>query len=91
MQTQVFDTPDQISIARLMTLKAAVKLEATGMKHSSGKSMRKVACRELGLSLRSGADDVIGALSREIEKRLRSQVSCAKCGPTCVCEIAWNE
>jgi hypothetical protein len=65
--------PNQIGTARLIVLKGAVKLEATGMKHSSGKSMRKVACRELGLSLRATHDDVIGALNREIDKRLKRE------------------
>lgn len=64
---------DQISLARLMTLKQAVRLEATGMRHSSGKSMRKVACTELGLVRNASYDDVIGALAKEIEKRLKVQ------------------
>lgn len=71
-KTTVLDQPGQIAIARLMTLKAAVRLEAIGMKHSSGKSMRKVACKELGLRVNTHADTVIGALAREIEKRLKA-------------------
>ncbi len=67
--TKVEET-NPVAIARLMALKQAVRLEATGMKHSSGKSMRKVACAELGMKLTTKADDVIGALAKEIEKRL---------------------
>lgn len=61
----------QIAIARLMTLKQAVRLEATGMRHSSGRSMRRVACQELGMRLNTKHDDVIGALTKEIDKRLK--------------------
>lgn len=68
--TTVVSGPGQIETARLMTLKAAVRLEATGMRHSSGKSMRREACRELGLRLSTSYDDVIGALARLIEKRV---------------------
>ena|SRR5688572_28290155 len=73
----------QIETALLMTLKQAVRLEATGMKHSSGRSMRKVACQELGLRVSTKFDDVIGALSKEIEKRLKAQAAkpaCPHCG-----------
>jgi hypothetical protein len=74
---------DQIATARLMVLKGAVRLEAAGMKHSSGKSMRKLACRELGLPLSTGHDNVIGALCREIEKRLKKDKPCCpSCGFT---------
>ncbi len=68
MQTLVIDTPDGIRYAQLATLKGAVKLEALGMKHSSGVSMRKQAARLLGMKTTSKADDVIGALNREMER-----------------------
>lgn len=69
--TTVIEGTAQVEIARLMTLKYAVRLEATGMRHSSGKSMRKVACQALGLKLSTSYDNVIGALVREIDKRLK--------------------
>lgn len=68
----VTEGANQISIARLMTLKRAVFLESTGMRHSSGKSMRKVAAQQLGLTLNSSCDAVIGALAREIERLLKA-------------------
>lgn len=68
---QAIEGTAQVEIARLMTLKYAVRLEATGMRHSSGKSMRKVACQVLGLKLSTSYDNVIGALAREIDKRLK--------------------
>ena len=74
-ETTVAQGSNQIETARLMTLKQAVRLEATGLKHSSGKSMRKVACRLLGLRLSTKHDDVIGALAKEIEKRLKQQAA----------------
>lgn len=67
----VIEGEAQIAIARLMTLKQAVRLEATGLRHSSGKSMRRVACVELGLRPNTNYDDVIGSLAKEIDKRLR--------------------
>lgn len=70
-KAQVISDSEQISLARLMTLRQAVRLEATGMKHSSGKSMRKVAAMELGYNAHTGIDTIIGALSREIDRRLK--------------------
>lgn len=66
---QLLERCSQPAIARLIALKGAVRLEATGMKHSSGRSMRKVACAELGMKANARHDDVIGALAKEIEKR----------------------
>lgn len=62
-----------VEIARLIALKGAVRLEATGMKHSSGRSMRKVAAQLLGMRVNTKHDDVIGALSKEIDKRLKQE------------------
>jgi hypothetical protein len=59
-------TGDHIPIARLIALKGAVKLEGLGMRHSSGKSMRKHAARLLGISPHSSTDDVVGALVKRI-------------------------
>lgn len=70
-ETIVIDDPEGIALARLITLKQAVRLEATGMRHSSGKSMRKVACTELGLARSTSYDDVVGALAKEIDKRTK--------------------
>lgn len=61
---------NQVGTARLIALKGAVKLEAVGMRHSSGRSMRKVAALELGLRPNTGHDAVIGALNKEIDRRL---------------------
>lgn len=69
--TTVIEGADQISLALLMILKQAVRLEATGMRHSCGKSMRKIAALELGMRPNAKFDDVIGALAKEIDKRLK--------------------
>lgn len=86
----------QIEIAQLMVLKQAVKLELVGLKHSSGKSMWRVVARELGLSSRTSHDDVIGALNKEINARLKAMqeagpTHCPKCGSSCSCDPAWNQ
>lgn len=82
MQAKPTENPSPVQTARLMALKQAVKLESYGMKHSSGKSMRRMAARELGLVANSSHDCVIGALNREIEKRLKAQAgpACPNCG-----------
>lgn len=67
----VIEGEQQVALARLMTLKQAVRLEATGMRHSSGKSMRKIAAQELGMARNASFDDVIGRLAKEIDKRLK--------------------
>jgi hypothetical protein len=72
MKAQIIQGPDQIALARLMVLKQAVKLESVGMKHSSGKSMRKMAAVELGYGPQTGIDTVIGALEREINRQLKA-------------------
>lgn len=71
--SQIFETPSDLETARLMILKQAVRLESVGMRHSSGKSMRKAACKALGLTANTGYDSVIGALNREIGKRLTAK------------------
>ena len=39
MEAVVLDTPEQIKLARMLTLKHALRLEmTTGLKHSSGRS-----------------------------------------------------
>ncbi len=68
MQTLVIDTPEGIAYAQLATLKQAVRLESLGMKHSSGRSMRKVAALKLRMRATAKADDVIGAINREMER-----------------------
>ena len=48
MSTTVIDTPEGIRMARLLTLKSALKLETLGMKHSRG-SVYALIKREFGL------------------------------------------
>lgn len=71
-QLRVLEKCNPVQVARLVVLKAAVKLEATGMKHSSGRSMRKVAAQLLGMRANTKHDDVIGALVKEIDRRNRA-------------------
>lgn len=62
-----------LAYARLAALKGAVKLEGLGMKHSSGRSMRRQAASELGLKANATTDDVIGVLNREMERLLNEE------------------
>jgi hypothetical protein len=67
------NSPDDIETFQLMQLKAAARLEGVGMRHSSGRSAKREAIRRLGLPLRSSIDDVIGALNREIDRRIQAK------------------
>lgn len=53
---------------RLLSLKNAVKLEASGMTPAPKASARKTACRELKLDLRTKSPAVIFALDLELAK-----------------------
>lgn len=49
-------TPDQIKGFMLLRLRAALKLEVLGLKHSSGRSVAAVIRQETGLKARSKKD-----------------------------------
>lgn len=71
-QLRAIEECNPVQVARLMALKQAVRLEATGMRHSSGKRMRVVAAELLSMKRTAKADDVIGALAKEIDRRNRA-------------------
>lgn len=54
---------------QLYQWKAAIKLEALGMKHSSGRSVRLHACRVLGIALNLKHEGVIEELKKIIALR----------------------
>lgn len=54
---------------QLLQFKAAIRLEAVGMKHSSGRSVRKYACQRLGLPIDTTHQDVISAIQDELNAR----------------------
>lgn len=47
-------------------LRAAVKCEKLGMRHSSGRSAKAAAARELGLKRNTTYDDVIAAINKKL-------------------------
>lgn len=51
-----------VPVFQLLQWKYAIKLEALGMRHSSGRSVRAHACRMLGLRPRTRADHVVKAI-----------------------------
>ena len=55
---------DGIEYAQLAALKGAVKLEKIGMRHSSGRSMRRRAAIMMKLSPSAKHETVINALER---------------------------
>ena len=46
--TMIIETPDQFAIFRILQLRAALRLECAGMKHSSGRSVAKLIKQEFG-------------------------------------------
>lgn len=61
--------PDQIAAFRLASLRARIKLEKLGMRHSAG-STRALIAAELGLKPRASHDTFIAELTRRIEALL---------------------
>lgn len=47
-------------------LRAALKCEKLGMKHSSGKSARAVVAKELGMKRNSSFDDLIAGINKKL-------------------------
>jgi hypothetical protein len=61
---------NQIRYFQLAAAKGAIKLEAIGMRHSSGRSIRKMYAIELGLKPRAPAAEVISAIQTEMDNIL---------------------
>ena len=47
-------------------LRAAIKCEKLGMRHSSGRSAKAAAARELGLKRNATYDEVIAAINKKL-------------------------
>ncbi len=56
-----------IYFAQMAAAKGAITLEGKGMKHSSGKSMRKVWALNLGLKPTTKGEEVIAELQRRMD------------------------
>jgi hypothetical protein len=69
----ILTTPEQIGRFQLLSLRGAVKLEALGMKHSSGRSATAAAKRLLKLSRGAKRETVLAA----IEAALKQGEECA--------------
>lgn len=64
---QVASTPNQIEYFRLASCKAAVKLEALGMRHN-GRSVTSQMREELGLSPRASRKTIVNAILARMEE-----------------------
>jgi len=62
----------RITYQQLATWKAAIKLEALGMRHSSGRSVKAHACRALGLAARAPHATVIGVIEQMMAEILKA-------------------
>ena len=67
--THVIDMQDQNarSLYAFATWRAALRMEAVGMKHSSGRSVRKHVAQHFGLPVRTPHADLVERLTNEIE------------------------
>lgn len=57
-----------VPMFNLIQMKSAVRLEKVGLKHSSGRSVRKRAALLLGLPTNAKHDDVINAITTIMKK-----------------------
>ena len=57
-----------VTVFQLLAVKGAIKLEKLGMKHSSGKSIRKMWALQLGLKANAKHDEVIAAIEKKLEE-----------------------
>ena len=62
-------TPEAISHFQLLTLRAAVKMEGLGMRHSSGRSATAHAKRLLGMKMSAKREEVLAELNKRLEVR----------------------
>jgi hypothetical protein len=66
-ESQVFQTPDEIEYFRLASLKAAVKLEAVGIKVRAGNAVTPQVRMQLGLKRRAPHAEVIALLQSKMD------------------------
>jgi hypothetical protein len=71
----IIATPNGISYAQLASLKGAVKLEALGMRHSSGKRMSAVAKKRLGLKMSTPIATAIMTIQDKMNELLEKEKS----------------
>ncbi len=70
---QVMDTPDAITYARLAAVKGMIKLQAQGMKHSSGVNVKARMAEEFGLSARAKPAVVIAKIQEKMDFILKAK------------------
>lgn len=63
----IFDTPDGIEYFRLSSAKGAIGLEAKGMKHSRGRSIKAAWQKQLGMKRGSTHEAVIAKLKERMD------------------------
>jgi hypothetical protein len=72
----VINTPEGIAFARLAALKGGVRLESIGLKRR-GMSAKSIACRDLGLSVRTPHTEVIKAIQSKMDEMLAGREAVA--------------
>ena len=59
---------EAVNLFQLIAVKSAIKLESLGMRHSSGKSVRKMWAVQMGLKPTAKAEVVIAAIQAKIDE-----------------------
>lgn len=63
--TSITDTSGMIRF-HWIQLRAALKCEKMGMRHSSGRSAKATAAKELGMKCNSSFDDLIAGINKRL-------------------------
>ena len=62
----VLDKPDQIRVYQLLVVRSAIRLEAKGLRHSSGLNVRAAWARRFGMRRGSSTEAVLARLDAEL-------------------------
>lgn len=69
----VIDTNDGLTYVHCAQMKGAINLERVGLKHSSGRSVRKHAAKLMGLKQNAPHQEVIDALQAKMDELLEKR------------------
>jgi len=68
----IVNTPDGIRFAQLLSVRGMIRLQAMGMRHSSGKNVRKIWALHYGMKPNAKAADVLARIEAELEELKRA-------------------
>lgn len=74
-QAVVVNTPDGIRFAQLLSVRGMIRLEKLGMKHSCGRSVRKIWALHYGLKQNAKADLVLAKIQNDLDKLMADRMN----------------